>query len=69
MRALLLIGASALSLAACANFTAEQTACVITGLTASDMAELDLALAQKIAADCGVTVQSVIEAVNDAASK
>jgi hydrogenase maturation factor len=68
MKNLLAVGVALVATAGCAGFTQEQVACVVTGFTSADLAEgIDLALAQKIAADCGVTVQTVIDAFNEKA--
>jgi hypothetical protein len=66
-----ILGATAFALAGClGNFTGEDVACVVTGFTNAQLAEgIDLAAAQKIAADCGVTVQTVVDAFAEASTE
>ena len=65
MKNLALAGALALALAACAAITPDQQACIITGLTAGGLEEMDVAQVQALAAECGVTVDVLVQAVND----
>jgi hypothetical protein len=66
-----LLGTMAFLVSGCIGaFTGEDVACVVTGFTNAQLAEgIDLATAQKIAADCGVTVQTVIDSFNEKAAE